>query len=363
MDKIQARTGSTARGTGKKDALAWLFAAAGISALTTRLRFGQSRSVAILAYHRVFDIGREDDFPYDPELVSASVADFEWQMRTLRRRFDPMHLREVLSCADEGRPLPPRAVVVTFDDGHGDNYTHAFPVLRALGIPATIFLSTGYMDRKEPFWFDEVAFRLYHSPRRNLELSSLRLRLTLGSVTQRRLVTRDVLAGMKVVSNAVRLAALRELAKESGVAGPVNDALSRPLTWEQVREMRDSGIDFGSHALSHPILSRLSDEELHLELAGSKSDIEQRLGRTVECLAYPVGGGGAFDDRVVRIARQSGYRLGLTYVSGVNAWPAADGFRLRRLPVERNTTRARFEGMLAFPKLLEYAQRTEGGGA
>jgi peptidoglycan/xylan/chitin deacetylase (PgdA/CDA1 family) len=341
-----------ALGTGKKDALAWLFAATQISALAPRLHVGPSRTLAILAYHRVFDIGSEEDFPYDPELVSASVADFSWQMATLCRQFRPLHLGEALSCLDENRPLPPRAVVVTFDDGHRDNYTHAFPVLRTLGVPATIFLSTSYMDRDETFWFDEVAFRLYRTARRELELHTLGLCLALGNVAQRRRATEQVLAGLKGVSNTERLAALRELATESGIEGTVGDGRSRPLTWQQVREMRSGGIEFGSHTVSHPILSRLSDDELRVELSASKNEIERQLGRRVDLLAYPVGGETAFDERVVGVARECGYRMALTYVHGVNRWPPDDSYRLRRLHVERYTTRARFAGMLAFPRLF-----------
>lgn len=339
-------------GTGKKDALAWLFAATRISALGARLPAGPSRTLAILAYHRVFDIGPEEDFPYDPELVSASVADFNWQMEMLRRHFRPLHLGEALRCLDENRPLPPRAVAVTFDDGHRDNYTNAFPVLRRVGVPATIFLSTGYMDQEETFWFDELAFRLHRTPRRELGLRTLGLRLALGNAAQRRRATQDVLARLKAVPNTERLAALRELAAESGVDGTGSDARSRPLTWQQVREMQDGGVEFGSHTVSHPILSRLRDDELRAELSSSKQELERRLGRQVECLAYPVGGETAYDERVVNVARECGYRMALTYVSGVNRWPPGDRYRLRRLHVERYTTRARFTGMLAFPRLF-----------
>jgi peptidoglycan/xylan/chitin deacetylase (PgdA/CDA1 family) len=339
-------------GMGKKEALARLLAALRIPVLAARLRTGPSRTLAILAYHRVFDIGCEEDFPFDPELVSASIAEFTWQMETLHRLFRPLHLAEAVRRLDEGRPLPPRAVAVTFDDGHRDNYTHAFPVLQRLGVPATIFLSTGYMNQEETFWFDEVAFRLYRTPRRELDLRTLGLRLALGSVTQRRRATEEVLSGLKAVSNGERLAALRELAAESGVEGTAGDPRSRPLTWDQVMEMQKGGIEFGSHTVSHPVLSRLRDDELRRELSLSRRELEQRLGRQVELLAYPVGGETDFDDRVVGVARECGYRMALTYVSGTNAWPPDDCYRLRRLHVERYTTRARFTGMLAFPRLF-----------
>lgn len=340
-------------GKGKKDAFAWLLARLGVTQITTSLRRGSSGNLMILAYHRIFNLDDEDSFPYDPELVSASVEDFTWHMCMVHRHFRPIHLSEALRRLDEGRPLPPRVIAVTFDDGHRDNYTHAFPVLQRFGIPAMIFLSTGYMDRRKTFWFDEVAFRLYRTPRLSLELRTLDLRLALGDVAQRRRATAMVLARLKAVANRERHAALDELACASALGDLEADERSGALTWQQVQEMHCAGVEFGSHTVSHPILSRVSDRELHTELSRSKQELEQRVGQRVEILAYPVGGRAAFDDRVVCAARQCGYRLGLSYLPGVNRWPPADRYSLRRLHVERYTTRARFEAMLACPGIFQ----------
>lgn len=303
----------------------------------------------ILAYHRVFDMGTEDDFAYDPELVSASPDEFSWQMEFLARRMQPMALTAVVDAMGRGEPLPPRAVVVTFDDGHADNYTHAFPVLRRCGIPATVFLSTGYIGGDRTFWFDQVAHLLYRSSRGEIVLPGLGLTLPLGDVPARRRAAHTLLGALKRVPDARRLEALRELEQAAGVSIPPRDPLSRPLTWDEVREMQAGGIEFGSHTVSHPILSRLDDRALADELGESRRELEARLGRPAEVIAYPVGGAAAFDDRTLAEARACGYRMGLTYVAGVDAWPPADPFLLRRLPVERYTTRARFEAMLAFP--------------
>lgn len=342
---------SDSQAFGKRDALAWLAAATGVSALAPRLRTGPARALAILAYHRIYDMGPEDDFPYDPELVSATPADFCWQMRTLSRRFTPIHISEAARLMARGLPLPPRAVAVTFDDGHRDNYTHAFPILREAGVPATIFLATGYLDRPGTFWFDEVAHLLYSTRRGALELPGMGIRLMLGDVASRRAAAAHVLGVLKVVPDAKRREALVELRVATGVE-PLPGDRSATLTWSQVREMRAGGVEFGSHTVDHPILSRLDADGLESELAESRREIIARLGIEADLLAYPVGGESAYDERVVTAARACGYRMALTYVSGVNPWPPADPYRLRRLHVERYTTRARFAAMLAFPAIF-----------
>lgn len=92
----------------------------------------------VLVYHR---IGREDS----PDGLVVSRASFAEQMRRLRRLCSPMSLGRALAGL-EGAPLPPRAVAVTFDDGYADTFESALPVLRRFGIPATVFVTTGYLD-------------------------------------------------------------------------------------------------------------------------------------------------------------------------------------------------------------------------
>lgn len=332
---------------GKKDVVASVAHATGL--LHAALRARRGMGPRILAYHRVWDLEDEQRFPYDPELVSGSTREFEWQMRWLRRHMTPVPLAALVESLETKRPLPPRAVAVTFDDGHRDNYTHAFPILRDWGIPATIFLSTGYMDSPRTFWFDEVAYRLYATRLERVSIPALDLVLSLADVASRRVAARDVLVSMKRVSDGVRLEAIEQLAGATGIAS-VDDSRSAALTWSQVAEMRAGGITFGSHTVSHPILSRIEDAQLREELARSRQALTDRDLGDSNVLAYPVGGTETFDDRVVAQARACGYRMGLAYTSGVALWPPADPFRIPRLHVERYTTRSRFVAMLTVPE-------------
>jgi peptidoglycan/xylan/chitin deacetylase (PgdA/CDA1 family) len=316
-----------------------------------RVLRSRRRTLSILAYHRVYDMGEEALFPFDPELVSATVKDFRWQMLALRRHFTPLALSSVVALMRRGEALPPRAVAVTFDDGHRDNYTHAFPVLREAGVPATIFLSTGYVGGPGTFWFDEAAFRLRTMPAGVRRIASLDLDLELDGMPSRVAATDRVLAALKAVPDARRHEALAEIARASGIAR-VDDARSAVLDWEQVREMHANGVEFGSHTVTHPILSNASDAAIREELQESRRAIEARLDAPAETLAYPVGGEAAFDSRVVESAKACGYALGMTYVPGVNAWPLPDAFGVRRLHVERYTSRARFRAMLEMPDVF-----------
>lgn len=338
----------------KKEYLARAMAMTGLHRLCSFLRGLRPDELPILAYHRVWDIGDEAAFPFDPELVSASRAAFAWQMEYLRDRHHPITFETLLNVMDGREELPPRPVIVTFDDGYDDNYLNAFPVLRSLEMPATIFVATGYVGSGKPFWFDLVAHLLYHAPAGVLDVPGLDPGLALGpDADSRRAAASRLVGALKRVSNRQRLEILDWLERRyAGVMNPGEFRLSRPLDWNQIREMSAAGIEFGSHTVSHPILSRLDDAELACELADSRRRLEQELGRPAPVLAYPVGGPEEFNDKVVRAAENAGYRLGLSYMPGVNRLGAMERFRLRRQHVERYVSKAWFSGLLSLPEVF-----------
>lgn len=336
---------------GKKAMLGDVWGRSGLAAASLSLRVGARSKLLILAYHRVLDTPVEDDFSGDPELISASTADFERQMRFVRTHFTPLHFSDVLQAVDAGRPLPRNSLIVTFDDGHIDNYTHAFPILRSLGVPATIFLSTQYIDTPEtPFWFDHVAQLLYFAPKGPLHVDALDYRVTLDSVASRRDAAGQLLRRLKREPNQRRVAIVDELAQSLGKHMP--QAQRAAMSWAEVGEMAASGIEFGSHTVSHPVLSQLDDAAIKQELSVSRDVIRAKTGQPVETIAYPVGKVDAFDDRVINAAKVCGYRLGISYETGTNPSSGFDNFALRRLAVERYISFNHFKAMLSMPGIL-----------
>ena len=299
------------------------------------------------------DLGDEDSFAADPELVSASVAGFRRQLEYLRRDWTPIALSEAVTTLQQGAPLPPRAVAITFDDGHVDNYSNAFPLLREHGLSATIFLSTGYVGGQQAFWFDRIATLLHRAPAGEWRCGTLTEPLRLDDVASRRREKERLLCELKRVPDSRRLELIDELESLLGAhAGPTNTVPSGVLDWAQVREMSAGGIEFGSHAVSHPVLSMQTDDAVRRELRDSRALIEQATGRAADILAYPVGKPYAFDTRVVRIAQECGYRAALAYIDGVNDRGTLDPFALRRISVERYYSHSLFIARLALPRIF-----------
>jgi peptidoglycan/xylan/chitin deacetylase (PgdA/CDA1 family) len=311
----------------------------------------RARQLLLLGYHRVMPLGDGSRFHGDLELVSATPAEFEWQVEYLARRFEPVTFAQIAEALDGGRELPRRAVAITFDDGFADLREHAFPVLQRAKFPATVFVATGYVDDPQPFWFDLVAWLLMHAPVASVRVPAQAAPLPIAdSERSRRSAAVVTLKWLKSCAEHERRAAVTELCERFPEAAEVgNRALGRALSWSAIRDAAAAGIELGSHTVSHPCLSRLEPHDLEHELTASKARLEEHVGAPVVALAYPFGGRSAFDDGVIAAARRSGYRVATTYIPGINSVSAAERFMLRRQHVERDTTRAYFEGLVNAP--------------
>jgi peptidoglycan/xylan/chitin deacetylase (PgdA/CDA1 family) len=273
----------------------------------------------ILLYHQVTD-------ERDPYFPGVPTETFRRQMRVLSRHFAVLPLGE-LAERGERSDLPPGALGITFDDGYRDNCTNAFPVLSELGLPATVFLSTGPLEGAGPLWHDRVFSAFRRTAARQLEWDGAAW--PLQSVAERIRAMHRVLEGLRRSAAGERDRRIERLVDrlETGEPRSTNETM---LSWEQVREMAEGGIDFGAHTVSHPILTAVAPADAEREIVESKATIERRTGRPVTAFAYPNGRPEDFDDAVRRIVRDAGFRLAVTTVGGVND-SGTDPFELRRV--------------------------------
>lgn len=345
---------------GKRQALARAWSALGLLPIVQTIRTAVRADLRILAYHRVLDVV-DADFDFDLALVSASVAQFRSQMEHVRRHFHPLRLCDVIECIDAGRALPANAVVVTFDDGYDDNYRVAFPILRELGVPATFFVSTGHIDSGEPYAYDWLVHMICTTSASEVELPELGVRLPLPRARGVRIdVAADLLNRLKALDDAGQNALIGRLEAEWRMPRTPH-ADCRPMSWKQLRQMRDAGMEIGSHGVHHRMLARLRGDQMRAEVAGSKQSLERELGAPAEVLSYPVGGTDAYNDDVIAALRSQGFRIGCSYISGSNRLPLDDMYALRRLPVERYMDQGWFRGMLVWPELFSHRSRRRTG--
>jgi peptidoglycan/xylan/chitin deacetylase (PgdA/CDA1 family) len=214
--------------------------------------------------------------------------------------------------------LPARAVAITFDDGYASNYHLAFQVLKRLGLPATIFLTTGYLDGVALPWFVRLELALARSNQPQLVWSSFHL--PLGSREERRAAYGQLCASLKKRSQVEMSRGLDEIESALGVQVQPGDALPQalcPMTWDMAREMQASGlIELGGHTHTHPVLGRceaaLEAEEIQICAARMKAE----LGRQPRVFAYPNGMDGDFDEDTQRVLADAGFEAAFTMHAG-----------------------------------------------
>lgn len=220
-------------------------------------------AVPVLMYHEIADAAAT------PSRLAVSPEDFAEQLGYLREAgFNAVTAGDLAAVlAGEGE-LPAKPVVLTFDDGYGDFYDNALPLMKQHGFNGTLFMTTGW-------------------------------------------------AGL-------------------------SDERKRMLSWPELAEVAEAGIEVGGHTVQHPQLDQLPPERLHEELYASKAAIEDKLSVPVPGLAYPFGYSSA---RVRRVARDVGY----SYAYSVNNYltrSANDHFALPRLTAQRSTTIDQFRTMV-----------------
>jgi len=250
-----------------------------------------------------------------------------------------------------GRSLPPYALAVTVDDGYGDFQEAGYPVFAGYEIPVTVFLVTDFLDGKSWLWFDRVvyAFRQAKVSAASIEMPGRNaLHFKLESEASRRA------AGQHVADLAVALSP----ADRGELAGALPRLLKvempeqappeyRPLSWDAVRSLAASGVEFGAHTKTHPILSALIDpEELREEIAGSKARIEAELDRPVLHFCYPNGKIRDIGPAAAEAVRAAGMRTAVTAEPGLNQ-ARQDAFMLKRIGADPSHEEKYFARSLA----------------
>jgi peptidoglycan/xylan/chitin deacetylase (PgdA/CDA1 family) len=302
--------------------------------LGTSRRF--CRRFQILGYHKVSPERHPLFAPVEP-------AVFDMQMKFLSRHYVVMDLEELVERSQTG-DVPERAVSITFDDGYADNYHFAFPILKKYRLTATIFVATGAIDNAEVLWHDRIfdAFRFARRKRAQTGRADVR-ELTLEHYSELQHSLTVTLRRAKELYGEERT---RFVADVEQALDPSHSSPPSMLTWNQIREMHNAGIRFGSHTVTHPILSRLPKGHLARELYDSKQELFERLRVPIRTFAYPNGAVSDYNEQVKHALKECGYRLAVTTLRGFNS-VFGDPYELKRgQPWQREIELFRFSFFL-----------------
>ena len=280
---------------------------------------GGRNRLCVVNYHRILA-------KRDPLLESEpDLATFRWQMALLAECFNVLPLGAAIRAMDRGT-LPARAVAITFDDGYRSVHDLALPVLREFGLPATVFVTSGYVG-EDNMWNDRIIEAVQGLPDGPLDLTELGLgEYSLHTLADRKRTLSKLTETSKYLPPKGRTSLVERLEKMVGD----ELAYGLMLTPAMVSNLARNGVEIGAHTISHPILTSLDDQSAQLEIVGGKAELEDLIGKRVPLFAYPNGKVGKdFDARHVRMVREAGFDAAFTTAVGAIT-PRLDRFQLPR---------------------------------
>jgi peptidoglycan/xylan/chitin deacetylase (PgdA/CDA1 family) len=269
-----------------------------------------AKKARILMYHNFSGPGGSASGALSSE---ATRAQFDY----LRRHFRIVPLHQIAGQLAAGKGLDSHTVALTIDDGRRDFYQFMFPLLKEFKFPATFFVVSSFIAGVDWIWTDKVLW-LSEQPNPPSAIAPDKLDGVFRSLNRMRPEARNQ--------------QVQALADSAGITLPARaPAKYAPCSWDELREMADSGfVDIGSHTVTHPILSTISDEESWQELSGSRDQIENGLGRTPGSFCFPNGMPGDFRPTQVKQIADAGYSCSVVASFGL-VDEGADPFRLPRL--------------------------------
>ena len=277
-------------------------------------------ALRILYYHRVNDQA-------DPFFPAISTSLFDEQMRYVSRHYKVVSLAEALDRLQCGSRES--VIAVTFDDGYQDNFQNAFPILQRYGIPATVFLTTGSLDSREPLWFERLANACKKTDKEFLDMEmDLPRRFYLRTPEERLQTNAAVFELLRRTDDSNRRVLLQQILRALAVTSEA-DRTGQMLTWDQVRTMKQQSIDFGGHTVTHPFISRMLTDRVIWEASECKRRIEEELQSPVRYFAYPNGREEDFGLWNKDLLRSAGYQAAVTTIWGMN-YRSTDPMELRR---------------------------------
>ena len=282
--------------------------------LLERLQKERPNLLRVLTYHQI-----------------EELDGFDQQMGFLARHYHVASMESVLEAIGGGDPLPPRSVLITFDDAYRNFTECAWPVLKKYGHPVTLFVPTAFPDRPEQiFWWDRLRYAFRHTGRRDTLQTPIG-GLSLATDEQRRQAYQRLNQYLEKLPHSEVLAWTYQLCHELDTSQPVSQVLS----WDELRTLASEGVTLGAHSRTHPFMDQLTSQEAQAEAVGSLQDLEREVGQASPIFAYP---GGRFREDIVQALRRAGFVLAFTTIRGVNDLCRTDPLRLRRINIGREAT-------------------------
>jgi peptidoglycan/xylan/chitin deacetylase (PgdA/CDA1 family) len=286
----------------------------------------------ILLYHRI--INDETRFLDKGPVVHHYIKRFREEVAYLKRNFHILSMDELCDIVHAGSPLKKPSLIITFDDGYLDNYTLAYPVLRELGVPAIIYLTTGLIGTNGRTWPDQIEHALLKTMKESFDFPEIFHdgKVHIGTENEKAKINTRIAQALKQIPDSKRKELLRKLFRTLDVSEiQENDDARMMLNWDEITEMAKNGITCGSHSHTHPILSKMPLAEAKDDILKSKKILEEKLKSPIRHFAFPNGRPEDFSEELKAYCRAIGFETIASVTYGVNSASADNLMSLKRI--------------------------------
>ena len=295
--------------------------------------------LVVLMYHRILPADDKRTLSEEPGMI-VTPETFRLHMNILRQYFDIVRLSDWLNHKNSNNKMPDRACVISFDDGWSDNYEFAYPILREMNIPATIFLVSDMIGTDRIFWPEYLARTISTIsqcspdlwPKSCLDwLRDASTSYDFGTSPPNQEELSELISHAKALPDHAIISLLDEINDELDL--PTIRSKPSLLDWDQVTEMTSSGIfDAGSHTCNHVrLVDKSTPELLEKEIITSKEIIEKKIGKPVSTFCFP---NGDYSPQALDIVKRN-YECSVTTESGWNTY-STDNYLLRRISIHED---------------------------
>jgi peptidoglycan/xylan/chitin deacetylase (PgdA/CDA1 family) len=299
------------------------------------------RTISILTYHRVTNDPNARNV-FNPNLsLYVDANNLDRQLRFLKANSNCLSLGNAVRNLEKGVGATHGGVALTFDDGYKDNLTLALPIAEKYGVPFTIFVTTGFLDRTADLWWDEQRFIIERCTKLSLDYGQRTYSWIVETLEEKYHAAqqlRILFKEMDLVKQQTSLAQLRLQCPETYTYD------SEMLSWDDLRELsKHPLVTLGVHTCSHAVLSRLSDSEVDMEMRSSRAVLRDRLGLDFDFFAYPMGQKEHADKREFALAEKAQFKAAFTSRSGtLPSLRSHSMFEIPRIPVDYDDTLSSF---------------------
>jgi peptidoglycan/xylan/chitin deacetylase (PgdA/CDA1 family) len=207
------------------------------------------------------------------------------------------------------------SVAFTVDDGYADAVDIAAPIFAEFDCPVTMFVVPDAVEQRSWFWWDRIDYVLRHSKSKKLKVDLQQFRSNIEWTDQpsRLAVQRNIGEQLTQVNTSIVQQFIDVLSEKADVPVPqLAPPEYRVLSWSEMQSAERTGMRFGAHTMSHPILSRCSDAQAQSEIVESVRVVRENISNPSSVFCYPSGKRGDFGVREARAVASAGLTAAVT---------------------------------------------------